>query len=213
MEDGRGVFNARGLPHLNQPFQRGDLGEQPVGVAWNRGKHACGQHACIAIEQEVTLSAGRDQHIEPHGFWRGAHKHCGVRARALDARELCPAQFTAKSRGLPHRHGGRGFDEGRGGVQFMRMRFSGLQHGHHGTVNRHRSVVCGRHNLQAIVSAQVAVHRHVFCAQDIVWHQLVAHEVEASTAKHGAAGRVVVQCHGHRTIGRHCGSSRVLKGL
>ena len=95
----------------------------------------------------------------------------------------------------------------------MRMRFSGLQHCHHGTVDRHRSVVCGRYKLQAIVTAQVAVHRHVFCAQDIVRHQLVAHEVEASTAKHGTACRVVVQRHGHRSVGRHCGSSRVLKRL
>ena len=53
---------------------------------------------------------------------------------------------------------------------------------------------------------------HIFGAQDLVGDNLVPHEVQAATAKHGATGGVVVHSDGDRQIGCDDGSGRMVRG-
>ena len=127
MERGGGVLDAGGFTNGNLTFQRGHLGKHPVGVAGNDGEVGGVDHASVAVEEEITLSAVGHQNVQAHGLAGGTHKDGRRGPRALYAGQLSPAKFTSESSRLPYGDRCRGLDERRGCVQGVAVRLPGLQ--------------------------------------------------------------------------------------
>ena len=73
----------------------------------------------------------------------------------------------------------------------MLVGFPRLKGRHRGAVDRDLGAVFDGQNLESVVSGQIAVHRNVFRAQNVVRDDLIPHQIRAPSERSPAAGIVV----------------------